>query len=440
MQNPRNTTNRRIFLLKTATTVASVAAASQVDIAGSAYAGAGDALKIGLVGCGGRGTGAAEQALTADRGCVLVAMGDAFGDQIESSHQALKSSDVPGVADRVAVAPENRFVGFDAFQKVIDQVDLVLLTTPPAFRPEHFAYAVEKGKHAFVEKPVAVDGPGLRKFIEAAKQSKEKGLSAVNGFCWRYYQPRREVMNRVQNGDIGPVMAVETTYNSMGVWEPRRTREQCRTDMEYQMRNWYYHTWLSGDHIVEQAVHGLDTMAWALGDNLPVQCYGVGGRQTRTDARYGNIFDHFSIVYEYPEEIRGYHQCRHWANTTAKVADYIQGTKGRADVFGKKISGPNKYRYRPTPGEKIDMYQAEHNEMFAALRSGNPINNAELAASTTLLALMGRMAAYTGEVVTWQDAMNSQEALVPATLSWDTPPSHPPRPHPGHEAARVSRA
>ena len=419
MQEPSNKTNRRIFLLKSATTVASVAAASQVDIAGSAYAGAGDALKIGLVGCGGRGTGAAEQALTADRGCVLVAMGDAFADQIESSHSTLKSSDV---ADRVTVPPENRFVGFDAFQKVIDQVDLVLLTTPPAFRPEHFAYAVAKGKHAFIEKPVAVDAPGLRKFMDAAKLSKEKGLSATNGFCWRYYQPRREVMSRVHNGDIGPVLAVETTYNSAGVWEPRKTRDQCKTDMEFQMRNWYYHTWLSGDHIVEQAIHGLDTMAWALGDNPPVSCYGVGGRQTRTDARYGNIYDHFSVVYEYPEEIRGYHQCRHWANTTAKVADFVQGTRGRADVFGKKISGPNKFRYRPAAGEKIDMYQAEHNEMFAALRSGNPLNNADLAASTTLIALMGRMAAYTGEIITWQDALNSKEALVPETLSWDTPP------------------
>ena len=418
MLNPLNRTNRRTFLLKSASTTAALGAASQVEIAGSAYTGAGDALKIGLVGCGGRGTGAAEQALTADRGCILVAMGDAFPDQLEASHQALKSSEVPGLPERVAVPPENRFTGFDAYQKVIDQVDLVLLTTPPAFRPEHFAYAVSKGKHAFIEKPVAVDAVGLRKFLDAAKESKAKGLSAVNGFCWRYYQPRREVMARVFGGEIGPVTSVETNYNSMGVWEPRKSRSECKTEMEYQMRNWYYQNWLSGDHIVEQAVHGLDTMAWALGDNPPMQCYGVGGRQARTDARYGNIFDHFSIVYEYPDDIRGYHQCRHWANTTAKVADYVQGTKGRADVFGKKISGTNKWRYRPAPGEKIDMYQAEHNEMFAALRGGTPINNAEQAATTTLLALMGRMAAYTGETITWQQALNSQESLVPAQLSW----------------------
>ena len=192
------------------------------------------------------------------------------------------------------------------------------------------------------------------------------------------------------------------------------------------MRNWYYQTWLSGDHIVEQAVHGLDTMAWALGDLPPMHCHGVGGRQTRTDARYGNIFDHFSIVYEYPGDIRGYHQCRHWANTTSLVADFIQGAKGRADVAGKKIGGPNKWRYRPVPGEKIDMYQAEHNEMFAALRGGTPINNAEQAATTTLLALMGRMAAYTGETITWQGALESQESLVPGHLSWDsTPPQIP---------------
>ena len=419
MQTPARSTNRRTFLLKTTQAAAAIGAATQVEIAGSAYVGAGDALKIGLVGCGGRGTGAATQALTADKGCILVAMGDAFADQLDASYKTLKSSEEAGVADRVAVKPENRFVGFDAYKQVIDQVDLVLLTTPPAFRPAHFAYAVEKGKHAFIEKPVAVDAPGLRTFLEAAKKSREKGLGATNGFCWRYYQPRREVMKRVHGGEIGPVLSVETTYNSQGVWEPRRTREQCYTDMEYQMRNWYYYNWISGDHIVEQAVHGLDTMAWALGDMPPVSCYGVGGRQTRTDARYGNIFDHFSLVYEYPEDIRGYHQCRHWSNTTAKVADYIQGTKGRADVFGKRIGGPNKWRYRPEPGEKIDMYQAEHNELFAALRAGTPINNAEQAATTTLLALMGRMAAYTGEAITWQQAMDSQESLVPARLGWD---------------------
>ena len=338
--------NRRTFLFKAATTAAAVSAASQLDIADNAYAGAGDSLKIGLVGCGGRGSGAAEQALTADRGNALVAMGDAFGDQIEASHSTLKGSDFGA---RVDVPASRRFVGLDAYKQVIDECDVVLLATPPAFRPIHFAYAVEKGKHAFVEKPMAVDAPGLRMFLEAARKGKAKGLSAVNGFCWRYFTPRRELMARVHGGDIGPVVTIETTYNSQGVWDPRRTREQCKSEMEYQMRNWYYYSWLSGDHIVEQAVHGLDTKAWAMNDAPPTHCWGVGGRQARTEPKYGNIYDHFSIVYEYPDDVRGYHQCRHWANTATRTADFILGSKGRADVGSiarpSKITGATNWRY-----------------------------------------------------------------------------------------------
>jgi predicted dehydrogenase len=266
-------------------------------------------------------------------------------------------------------------------------------------------------------------------FLEAARKSKAKGLSAVNGFCWRYYAPRRELMDRVHGGEIGPVVSIETTYNSQGVWEPRRTREQCKSEMEYQMRNWYYYSWLSGDHIVEQAVHGLDSMAWAMNDAPPLRCWGVGGRQARTEPKYGNIYDHFSIVYEYPDDVRGYHQCRHWANTATRTADFVLGTKGRAELFAKpypRITGSTRWRYRPTEGAPpLDMYQAEHNEMFASLRAGKPINNAENAVGSTLLALMGRMAAYTGEVITWEKAMESQESLVPSTLDWGDVPKKP---------------
>jgi predicted dehydrogenase len=419
--------NRRIFLMKAATTVAAASAAAQIEIADNAYAGAGDSLKIGLVGCGGRGTGAAEQALTADRGNALYAMGDAFPEAIEESESLLKKRTPKEVSDRIDVPPSRRFSGFDAYKQVIDECDVVLLTTPPAFRPIHFAYAVEKGKHAFVEKPMAVDAPGLRMFLEAARKSKDKGLSAVNGFCYRYFTPRRELMARVHGGQIGPVVSIETTYNSQGVWEPdslhHLPRNQCKSDMEYQLRNWYYYAWLSGDHIVEQAVHGLDTMAWAMNDAPPVRCWGVGGRQVRTEPKYGNIYDHFSIVYEYPGDVRGYHQCRHWANTSARVADYVQGAVGRADVFGRAISGPNKWRYRAADGAPpLDMYQSEHNEMFAALRADKPINNVEQAAGSTLLALMGRMAAYTGEVISHEQALNSQESLVPATFDWGDAP------------------
>ncbi len=402
--------SRREFLTGSTAGLAGIAAAGTVASGFSAplvHASGSSTIKIGLVGCGGRGSGAAEQALKADSGTKLVAVADAFQDRIDEHLSNLKET----LGARADVPKDRQYTGFDAYKNVIDQVDLVLLTTPPHFRPLHLAYAVEKGVHAFVEKPMAVDGPGLRTYLQACKDAQAKNLSLVNGFCWRYFDPRRETMKRVQDGQIGDIVAIETTYNSQGVWEPRKGREQCASEMEYQMRNWYYYYWLSGDHIVEQAVHGLDTMGWAMNDKPPLKCWGVGGRQARTDAKYGNIWDHFSIVYEYPDNVRGYHHCRHWVNTPPQVQDFIFGTKGVADVFDNKITGPNKWRYR---GSKPNMYQVEHDEMFAAIRAGKPINNGEKAAASTLLALLGRTAAYTGEVITPDMILNSKESLSPS--------------------------
>jgi len=417
--------SRRDFLRgSTAAVAATLSTGLAVPLVHAAGSGT---IKVGLVGCGGRGSGAAEQALTADSGTTLVAMADAFQDRLDDSLSELKGS---SVAARVDVPKDRQYTGFEAYKHVIDQVDLVLLTTPPHFRPLHLAYAVEKGVNAFVEKPMAVDGPGLRKFVQACKDAQAKNLSLVNGFCWRYDGPRRETMKQVFDGKIGDVVAIETTYNSHGVWDPRKIRERCSSDMEYQMRNWYYYCWLSGDHIVEQAVHGLDTMGWATGDKLPIRCWGVGGRQSRTDPKYGNIWDHFSVVYEYPNDVRGYHHCRHWANTPNQVKDYILGTKGMADVFGNAITGANKWRYRSPKTKKGDMYQIEHDEMFAAIRAGKPINNGEKAASSTLLALMGRTAAYTGQVITPEKILNSKEDLSPPKYEFG-PLAMPPVPVPG---------
>jgi predicted dehydrogenase len=346
---------------------------------------------------------------------------------------ALTQARSKGVAERVDVPTERQYTGFDAYKAVIDQVDVVLLTTPPHFRPLHMAYAVEKGVHAFVEKPIATDAPGVRSFLASCEAARKKNLSLVSGLCWRYYHPRREAMQRVLDGAIGDIVAVETTYNSRGVWDPRKSRDEVGSEMEYQMRNWYYYTWLSGDHIVEQAVHALDTMAWALGDRPPLQCWGSGGRQVRTDPMYGNIYDHFSLVYEYPDNVRGYHACRHWANTDGRIKDFVLGSKGVCDVFGNpspgspRISGPNAWRYR---GPNSNMYQAEHDELFASIRSGKPINNGQYAADSTLLAIMGRMAAYTGKVITWEMALNSKENLGPAQYVWGDAPRQPVA-HPG---------
>jgi len=276
--------SRRDFIKGSTAGVIGTAAATAVSTSLTVplvHAAGSSTIKIGLVGCGGRGTGAAGQALTADSGVKLVAMADAFADRLEESLSELKGS--AAFSSRVDVPKERQYTGFDAYKQVIDQVDLVLLTTPPHFRPLHLAYAVGKGVNAFVEKPMAVDGPGLRKYIQACKDAKAKNLSLVNGFCWRYDGPRRETMKQVFDGKIGDIIAIETTYNSHGVWDPRKTRDECGSDMEYQMRNWYYYSWLSGDHIVEQAVHGIDTMGWVMGDKLPVSCWGVGVRQSRTD-------------------------------------------------------------------------------------------------------------------------------------------------------------
>jgi predicted dehydrogenase len=421
--------NRRDFLTSATATLAGAAAATSMASGLTfplVHAAGSSTIKIGLVGCGGRGSGAAEQALTADSGTKLVAIADAFQDRIDDHLSTIKDS---AVGSRVDVPKDRQYTGFDAYKNVIDQVDLVVLTTPPHFRPLHLAYAVEKGIHAFVEKPMAVDGPGLRRYLEACKVAQAKNLSLVNGFCWRYDGPRRQTMKRVMDGQIGDIVAIETTYNSQGVWDPRKTREQCTSDMEYQMRNWYYYSWLSGDHIVEQAVHGIDTMGWVMNDKPPLKCWGVGGRQSRTDPKYGNIWDHFSVVYQYPENVRGYHHCRHWVNTPPQVKDFVLGTKGTADVFDNVITGANKWKYRG-PKNKTSMYQIEHDEMFAAIRTGKPINNGEKAAASTLLALMGRTAAYTGEIITPEMILGSQENLSPTKYEFG-PLAMPPIPVPG---------
>jgi predicted dehydrogenase len=341
-------------------------------------------------------------------------MCDAFADRLEESLSTLKASPV---AERVDVPADHRFTGFDGYKSVIDQVDVVLLATPPHFRPAHLKYAVDKGIHAFVEKPVATDAPGVRSILETCEQARYKKLSVVSGLCWRYHTPRMETMKRVRDGAIGPIVSIETTYNSGGVWEPRRERSACADEMEYQMRNWYYYCWISGDHIVEQAVHALDTMGWAMMDEPPVLCYGVGGRQVRTDEKYGDIYDHFSLVYEYPNGVKGYHQCRHWRNTDQRTKDYILGATGKCDVFGNRISGSERWRFADRD-EKFNMYQAEHDALFAAIRNGEPKDDGIYMARSTLLALMGRMAAYTGQAITWEQALNSQESLSPPAYAW----------------------
>jgi myo-inositol 2-dehydrogenase/D-chiro-inositol 1-dehydrogenase len=377
-----------------------------------------DTLKIGLIGCGGRGSGAANQALKADPNVVLWAMGDIFKDKMDASLENLTKVHGP----KVTVDEGRKFIGFDAFKKVLDSgVDVVLLATPPHFRPEHLTAAINAGKHVFCEKPVAVDAPGVRKVLDAAKLAKQKNVSLMSGFCWRYHEPKRASFARILDGAVGDITAIYNTYDTGTLWSFPRVSGW--TDAEYVLRNWTYYTWLAGDHIVEQAVHSIDMMAWAMGGKLPVSVVGTGGRQVRTDALFGNIFDHFSVVYDYDNGVKGFHHSRQQANCENSYLVQTLGTKGSAMVNCARnvheITGANPWKYE---GAQNDMYQTEHNELFASIRSGKLINDGEFMAHSTLTAIMGRMAAYTGKRITWDEALNSTEKLGPDTYSFDMKP------------------
>jgi predicted dehydrogenase len=407
--------SRRDFL-KHSAAAATVVAAGSLALSRSAHAAGGDTLKVGLVGCGGRGTGAARDALDADKNCKLVAMADAFADRLESSLQGLKKA----VGDRVDVSPERCFVGFDACEKLLQSgVDVVLLATPPNFRPAHLKACVDAGKHVFCEKPVAVDAPGVRSVLATSEEASKKSLSIVSGLCWRYHDAVRETMKRVLDGAIGDVLAIQTAYNTGTLWH--RVREPGWTEMQFQLRNWYYFTWLSGDHNVEQHVHSLDKAAWAMRDEPPLRAWGLGGRQVRTDPQFGNIFDHHAVVYEYAKGTPVSSYCRQMANCFSDVSDAVIGSKGRATFRSDKcrIEGEKPWRYE---GPDCNMYRAEHEAMFAAIRAGKPINNGRYMAHSTMLAILGRMVTYTGAAISWEQAIHSKEDLSPARLAWDAAP------------------
>lgn len=407
--------NRRTFLKSTA--LAGGALAFNIGFPKEAFATNANTLKVGLIGCGGRGAGAASQAIAADPDCVLTAMGDAFSDRLEEAYKELIEID----PRKVKVEPANKFVGFDAYKKVIDSgVDVVLLATPPAFRPDHLKAAIDAGKHVFCEKPVAVDAPGVRKVMESAKKAKEKNLSLVSGFTFRYDSPKRAFFEKVLGGAIGDITAVSSTRNGGELWYKPRQPEW--TDMEYQLRNWYYENWLSGDYIVEMIVHSLDLMSWAMGDKLPARATGSGGRQARVDKIYGNIYDHFAIEYEYANGTRGFSFSRQQPGCSNRNSLEIAGTLGNATINmgggNHEITGTNKWTYQ---GEKNNPYQTQHDELFASIRNHKPMNDGQIMVNSTMLAIMGRMVAYSGQTITWDDAFNSNQVLGPAfeQYGWD---------------------
>jgi len=408
--------SRRRFLQTSTATVAGGALIGGLVAPGGVHAEGTNIniLKIGLIGCGGRGTGAAVDALNGDPHTQLVAMGDTFADRIETSLSNLKKQDV---ADRIDVPSGRQFAGFDAYKKVIELSDVVLLTTPPHFRPEHLRAAVAAGKHVFCEKPVAVDAPGVRSVLETVEEARKKNLSLVSGLCWRYDKGMKETFARVLDGAIGDMVALQVTYNTGGLWT--RPRQDSWSDMEWQIRNWLYFTWLSGDHINEQHIHILDKAAWAMSDAPPLKATGLGGRQVRTQPEYGHIFDHHSVVYEYPNNVKLFSSCRQQNGCANDVTDHFMGTEGTCDVMRHKIVGARPWKYR---GPKPSMYREEHKELFASIRSSNPINNGEYMSRSTMMAIMGRMATYTGQTITWEQALNSQEDLTPVAYEWGDMP------------------
>lgn len=414
--NDLNSTDRRSFLKKSGIVMLGSTLAYQTGFSNPLFSSSKSTIKVGLIGCGGRGTGAAAQALAADPDVVITAMGDIFEDRLEEAFASLTIID----AKRVKVDKKRKFIGFDAYQKVIDSgVDVVLLTTPPAFRPDQLTAAIDAGKHVFCEKPVAVDAPGIRKVLAAAKKAQEKNLSLVSGFCFRYDLPTRAVFNRVLNGEVGEIRTISTFRNGSGNWSNPRKADW--NDLTFKLRNWHYQNWLSGDFIVEQAVHSLDMMSWAMGDKMPVRATGTGGRQVRVNEIYGNIYDHFAVEFEYANGAKGFHFCRQQEGTSHRNTVDVLGTDGSAFVnVGMKyeINGKNNWKY---DGEKKNMYQVQHDELFAAIRNGKPINNGEYMTHSTLLAIWGRMAAYSGQTISFEQALNSELVLGPKIdeYNWD---------------------
>jgi predicted dehydrogenase len=378
-------------------------------------------LRVGLVGCGGRGSGAASQALRADPNTELVAVGDAFHDHAETALASLRAD--PELAPRVKVDPEHVFTGFDAYKHVVDNCDVVLFATSPHFRPMQVEYAAQRGVHMFVEKPVAVDAPGVRRVMEACRVAREKKLAVVSGLCYRYEKKKIETVKRIHDGAIGEILTAQCTYNSGGLWH--RGRQPEWSDMEWQMRNWLYFTWLSGDHIVEQHIHSLDKIAWVLGDKTPLRVTSSGGRAQRTDPKYGNVYDHFSSVFEYEGGVKMFSACRQWNGASSDVSDHVWGTKGVAHLQSHAIEGENPWRHRSRDDEADDMYQNEHDELFASIRKGEPIDNSDYMCKSTLLAIMARMSAYTGQTLTWEQALNSTEDLSPPSYDWAEIPTPP---------------
>jgi predicted dehydrogenase len=415
------TPNRRDFLK------VSGAATAGLGFLSNAHAAAkNDTIKVGLIGCGGRGRGAAEnicEAAGTTYNIKLHALGDVFEDHLKGCRDFIEAN--PLCKDKLDLADDRCFVGFDAFQKVIDCCDLVMLATPPGFRPQHIEATVKAGKQLFTEKPVAVDGTGIRRVLAAADEAKAKNISVVAGTQRRHQAGYLESMKRIHEGAIGDIVTARVYWNQGDIWA-RARKPEWKTDMEYQLRNWYHFLWLCGDHIVEQHVHNLDVAVWAIGSH-PIRAVGMGGRQVHTEPEFGQSYDHFAVDYEFPNGIHILSMARQIEGCENNVSETIVGTKGQWQSQGYRFTGANKDRVRVN---EVNPYVQEHIDLLESIVSNKPINELKQVAESTLTAIMGRMSAYTGKAVSWEQALNSKLDTFPKNLAWG-PLEEPPVPRPG---------
>lgn len=420
-----NKTTRRDFVKNTTIIAAGGLAISPLLGKANYFSGADDVIKIALIGCGGRGTGAAMQALLSKQNVKLVAMADAFRDRLDSCYKQLNADDLSessvkgNLKNRIDVPEERKFTGFDAYKKAIPFADVVILTTPPGFRPIHFAEAINQNKHVFMEKPVSTDPVGIKKVLEIAEIAKTKKLNVVVGLQRHYQNSYRELFKRKDL--IGDITSAQAWWNNDGVWVNKRKYNQ--TEMEYQMRNWYYFVWLCGDHICEQHIHNLDVINWFKG-GYPVRAQGMGGRQVRKGKDHGEIFDHHYVEYEYADGSILNSQCRHIPGTMSKVDEYLVGTKGSIRCgAGEIVDLKGKSLYQFDKKTENNPYQTEHDELFLAISRGEyKFADADNGAKSTMTAILGRMATYSGQRLTWEKALNSDLSLQPKEYDWNAMP------------------
>ena len=426
MKNEIKTINRRGFLEHSAKITAAGFLMSRLPAESKKLISFEGEIKVALIGCGGRGTGAISQALEADPDVRLVAMADAFGDRAEECLKTLIEKFVD--SDKINVNRETIFTGFDAYKQAIDMADVIILTTPPAFRPLHFEYAISQGKHVFMEKPVATDVAGIRTVLAAGKEARRKKLNVVVGLQRHYQRSYQSIKNKIDRGKIGEIISGQVYWNSGGVWV--RPRETGQTELEYQMRNWYYFNWLCGDHIVEQHIHNIDVANWFIG-STPVSAQGMGGREVRKGKDHGQIFDHHFVEFTYKNGQVVASQCRHQKGCMNRVEEVFQGTRGNVTTnsshFGLIKNKRGKVVFNHEGENDINPYQQEHNELFSAIKAGDyRMDDTNRGAEATMSAILGRMATYSGEKITWDEAMDFDHKLVPELHSFnDNAPVQP---------------